>query len=101
VATSFIRTGGSVGPEYFFAAAALFWGVVLGTGVYAVRRFLRAYEHRVGSDAELTALRDRVTALEESLDTVQSSLERLSAGQEFTTKLLGARSGGDRPPNDR
>lgn len=82
-----------MGPAYFFGTAIVFWSVVLGGGAYAVRRFLRAYERRVGSDAELTALRDRVTALEESLDTVQGSLERLSAGQEFTTKLLGARSG--------
>ena len=80
-------------PVYFFAMAIVFWGVVLGGGIYAVRRFLRAYERRVSSDAELTALRDRVTALEESLDAVQGSLERLNAGQEFTTKLLGARSG--------
>ena len=87
-----------MGPGYIFGTAIVFWAVVLGGGAYAVRRFLRAYERRAGSDAELTALRDRVTALEESLDTVQGSLERLSAAQEFTTKLLAARSGfGDRP----
>ncbi len=80
-------------PGYLFATAIVCWGVVLGGGIYAVRRFLHAYERRVGSDAELTALRDRVTALEESLEAVQGSLERLNAGQEFTTKLLGARSG--------
>ena len=80
-------------PVYFFAIAIVFWGVVLGGGIYGVRRFLRAYERRVSSETDLTALRDRVTALEESLDAVQGSLERLNAGQEFTTKLLGARSG--------
>ena len=82
-----------MGPEYILASAIVFWGVVLGGGAYAVRRFLRAYERRVGREAELTALRDRVTALEESLDNVQGSLDRLNAGQEFSTKLLGARSG--------
>jgi hypothetical protein len=82
-----------MGPAYFFGAAIVFWGAVLGVGAYAVRRFLRAYERRAGSEAELTALRDRVTAVEESHDAVQGSLERLSTGQEFTTKLLGARSG--------
>ena len=84
-----------MGPEHILVTAIAFWGVVLGGGAYAVRRFLRAYERRVGSETEVTALRDRVTALEDSLDTVQGSLERLSAGQEFTTKLLGARSGTD------
>ena len=84
-----------MGTEYFLVTAIAFWSVVLGGGAYAVRRFLRAYERRVGSETEVKALRDRVTTLEESLDTVQSSLERLSAGQEFTTKLLGARSSAD------
>ena len=91
-----------MGSGYFFATAIVFWIVVGGAGAYAVRRFLRAYERRASSEGELTALRDRVSLLEESLETVQGSLERLSAGQEFTTKLLGARSASaDRPPNDR
>ena len=82
-----------MGPQYILASALVFWGVVLGGGAYAVRRFLRAYEGRVGRETELAALRDRVTALEESLDSIQGAVERLSAGQDFTTKLLGARSG--------
>ena len=82
-----------MGPEYILASAIIFWGVVLGGGAYAVRRFLRAYERRVGGETELAALRDRVTALEESLDTMHGTVERLSAGQDFTTKLLGVRSG--------
>ena len=82
-----------MGPGYILASAMVFWGAVLGGGAYAVRRFLRAYERRVEGATELAALRDRVAALEESQDSVQSALERLSAGQEFTTKLLGARSG--------
>ena len=91
-----------MGPGYILASALVFWGVVLGGGAYAVRRFLRAYERRVGGEVELTALRDRVTTLEESLDAVQGSLERLTAGQEFTTRLLGERSGAaSGPPNDR
>lgn len=91
-----------MGPGYILASALVFWGAVLGGGAYAVRRFLRAYERRVGAEAELTGLRERVSALEESLDAVQGSLERLTAGQEFTTKLLGGRSGtASWPPNDR
>ena len=73
-------------------AAVIFWGLVLGGSGYAVRRFLRAYEKRTGSATELTALRDRVAALEDTLENVQGSLDRLNASQEFTTKLLGARS---------
>ena len=83
-------------PTYILFAAVVFWGVVLGAGIYAVRRFLRAYERRTGNEAELAALRERVAALEESMDGVQGSVERLHAGQEFTTKLLGTRSSADR-----
>ena len=80
-------------------SAIVFWSIVLGGGIYAVRRFLRAYERRSSSEAELAALRARVATLEESLENVQGSLERLDASQEFTTKLLGARSvGGERTP---
>ena len=72
--------------------AVTFWGVVLGGGIYAVRRFLRAYERRIGNEANLAALQQRMAALEESLDDIRGAVERLDAGQEFTAKLLGARS---------
>jgi hypothetical protein len=81
-------------PTLILTTAVVFWGIVLGGGIYAVRRFLRAYERRAGNEPELAALRARVAALEESLENVQGSLERLDASQEFTTKLLGTRAGG-------
>jgi hypothetical protein len=79
-------------PTMIVTTAVVFWSIVLGGGIYSVRRFLRAYERRTGNEAEVAALRARVAALEESLESVQGSLERLNASQEFTTKLLGARS---------
>jgi membrane protein implicated in regulation of membrane protease activity len=85
-------------PAFILTAAVVFWTAVLGGSAYAVRRFLRAYERRTGNETELAALRERVAAVEESLESVQGSLERLNASQEFTTKLLGARSTGERAP---
>ena len=73
--------------------AILFWSVMLGAGIYAVRRLLGILERRTQSTAELAALQQRVAALEEALDDVRGSVERLDAGQEFTTRLLGARPG--------
>ena len=81
---------------YMVAMGIAFWGVVLGGGAYAVHRFLRAYERRASGESEVAALRDRVTALEEALDVMQGSVERLSAGQEFASQLLGARSGDEK-----
>ena len=76
-----------------FVFAALFWSIVLGGGIYAVRRYLSILERRVGNEAELAALRQRVADLEEGLDDVRASVDRLDAGQEFTTRLLEARTG--------
>ena len=73
----------------------LFWSIVLGGGIYAVRRYLQILEMRAGNDAELVSLRERVVALEDSVEDVRGSVERLDAGQEFTTKLLS------RPPLER
>ena len=70
----------------------LFWSILLGGGIYAVRRYLRILEIRAGNDAELVSLRERVVALEDSVEDVRGSVERLDAGQEFTTKLLSRRT---------
>lgn len=86
---------GPMSPLFIFAI--LFWSIVLGAGIYSVRRFLRILEHRGSNETELAALRERVVALEESVEDVRGSVERLDAGQEFTTKLLSGRSSRDEP----
>lgn len=89
---------GPMTPLIFFAV--VFWSVVLGTAIYAVRRLLRIMERRGGADAELTALQGRVAALEGALEDVRGSIDRLDASQEFTTKLLTARAArGDHAPD--
>ena len=80
---------GPMSPLIIFAI--LFWTIVLGAGIYSVRRFLRILEHRAGNEAELAALRERLVTLEDSVEDVRGSVERLDASQEFTTKLLSGR----------
>lgn len=80
---------GPMSPLVIFVM--LFWSIVLGGGIYSVRRYLRILESRAGNDAELVSLRERVVALEDSVEDVRGSVERLDAGQEFTTKLLSGR----------
>jgi hypothetical protein len=74
-------------------ASVAFWGSVLGGGFYFVRRYVRAVESRVVKDAELLEMRQRILALEESLDATQRDVERLEAAQEFTPRLLNPGSG--------
>ena len=81
-----------MGPvQPFVIFVILFWSIVVGAGIYAVRRFLRILEHRAGNEAELAALRERVVILEDSVEDVRGLVERIDASQEFTTKLLSGR----------
>ena len=87
-----------MGPvQPFVIFVILFWSIVVGAGIYAVRRFLRILEHRAGTEAELAALRERVVILEDSVEDVRGLVERIDASQEFTTKLLSGRSSRDEP----
>jgi hypothetical protein len=88
-------------------AFALVWpalgAVALGTGAYLARRYVRAIERRGANDAEITELRQRLAVLEENADATRRDVDRLEAGQEFTTKLLAERvtapSGGALSPS--
>ena len=78
-------------PFFMVVLAVAFWGTVLGGGVYFLRRFVRALEHRNSASPELLALRDRVAALEAAHDETRSEIRQLTDGQEFTARLLDAK----------
>ena len=69
------------------------WSAILGGGSYFAWRFVRPFERRGHSEAALAALAQRIAALAESMNSVREDVERLDAGQEFTTRLLTPRSG--------
>lgn len=69
----------------------VFWGTVLGGGVYFLRRFVRAFERRNSASPDLLALRDRVAALEAANDETRSEIRQLTEGQEFTARLLDSK----------
>ena len=77
----------------FVFVVIAFWVTVLGGGFYLVRRYIRAVEHRGKDEIDLAELRTRIIALEDALETTRSDVERLEAGQEFTSRLLSARPG--------
>jgi cell division protein FtsB len=66
--------------------------LTLGTTAYFVRRIIRALERRTEVNAEVAALRERLTQLEETSDATERELMRLQAAQEFATRLLAERS---------
>jgi len=83
----------------FVTLAIAFWGTVLGGGFYFARRYVRAAERRASQEETLAELRARVATLEELVDGMRSEVERLEAGQEFTTRLLAERSRSASPPS--
>jgi hypothetical protein len=68
------------------------WSAILGGGFYFARRFARAFERRRDNEEALLMLGQRLAALEESMEIVREDVERLDAGQDFTTRLLGSRT---------
>jgi hypothetical protein len=68
------------------------WLALVAGGIYAVRRFLRAYERRSAAGQDLTALADRVRLLEDALERVEANVEQLAEAQQFTTRLLEERA---------
>ena len=51
-------------------------------------RAVRAFERRGTANAELTALRDRIQLIEDTLAEQGESVRRIADGQEFTQRLL-------------
>jgi hypothetical protein len=74
-------------------SAVAFWGSAL----YLALRFVRATERRGVSQAEVEELRVRMNRMEEELTAAAAEVERLAAGEKFTTQLLAERAGTARP----
>jgi hypothetical protein len=83
---------GVIMPHDLLTIGVGFWSVVLGGAFYFARRFVRVFERHRTDNATIAALQQRIAALEDSMDGVRDDVERLSDGQEFTTRLLGSRS---------
>ncbi len=65
--------------------------LVGGAAFYLGLRVVRAFERRSAATAELVALQERLSRLEETVGGVSNQVERLVDGQEFTTRLLNER----------
>ena len=78
-------------PDLMYVGFAI-WGVILGGGGYLGLRFVRAFERRQDNQTALSALAQRLTALEDSMESLRGDVERLNDGHEFTTRLLTSRS---------
>jgi hypothetical protein len=75
---------------------AIGWIVILAIpslGIYALFRFLRAYERRGAERTELNVLKERLLRVEESSGDIGDRMEKLAEEQRFLTRLLRERPG--------
>jgi hypothetical protein len=87
--------GMSVLEFAIFAVGAL---IVPGSVFYLALRWIRANERRLADHNENTALKERVALLEDAVTDLTTQLERLTEGQQFTTRLLEERQPAGAPP---
>jgi hypothetical protein len=71
---------------YFLSEVAPY--TVIGGAGYLAWRFVRAYERRVASPDQISALSDRVRILEDVMDQVEDRIGRADEVQRFTTRVL-------------
>jgi hypothetical protein len=69
------------------------WLLLGGAGLWLGFRAVRALERRGPANTELTALRERLQLLEETVAEQGEALRRVTDGQEFTQRLLLERAG--------
>lgn len=72
----------------FLILPMVFWLVILVGGFSLAARLVRAYEQKSAGGSRVDALQERVSRLEETLESVNVQLNRLAEAQQFTTKLL-------------
>lgn len=81
-------------PFVVLVSAVLFVAVLL---LLVASRAIRASERRSSALAEVTDLRERLHALEDTVAAQEQALNRLTEGQQFTERLLTERAGQGTP----
>jgi hypothetical protein len=82
------------------AGALILWAIgwivifaIPSLGIYALFRFLRAYERRGAERSELSVLKERLLRVEEGTGDIGDRLDKLAEEQRFLTRLLRERPG--------
>jgi len=69
------------------------FAIVSGTVISVAKMFFnRASGSNPAADRRLQGIEDRLTRIEQAVDSIAIETERISEGQRFTTKLLSERS---------
>ncbi|HJR42379.1 MAG TPA: hypothetical protein VJ812_09795 [Gemmatimonadaceae bacterium] len=78
-------------PDMPFVIAIV--AILSGTAITITKAWLNRSGHSPAADRRLQGIEDRLTRIEQAVDTIAVETERISEGQRFTTKLLADRAG--------
>ncbi|HJU88492.1 MAG TPA: hypothetical protein VJ672_03825 [Gemmatimonadaceae bacterium] len=78
-------------PDLPFVIAMI--AILSGTVISITKMFLNRPGKNPAADRRLQGIEDRLTRIEQAIDTIAVETERISEGQRFTTKLLSDRAG--------
>jgi hypothetical protein len=85
-------------PDMPFVIAII--AILSGTAITITKAWINRSGSSPAADKRLQGIEDRLTRIEQAIDTIAVETERISEGQRFTTKLLADR-GGARVGNER
>lgn len=77
-------------PDMPFVIAII--AILSGTMITITKLFLNRPGKLPAPDKRLQGIEDRLTRIEQAIDTIAVETERISEGQRFTTKLLSERT---------
>lgn len=81
-----------MGPDIIVPVSAMIMVVAIAVGLPLARAHAKRMERGIDPKVLPNDLTDRLTRMEQAIDSMAVEIERISEGQRFTTKLLSERA---------
>jgi hypothetical protein len=88
-----------VGPDVIVPVSAMVMVIAIAVGLPLARAHAKRMERGIDPKALPNDLTERLTRMEQAIDSMAVEIERISEGQRFTTKLLSERAPEALPAN--
>lgn len=88
-----------MGPDVIVPVSAMVMVIAIAVGLPLARAHAKRMERGIDPKALPNDLTERLTRMEQAIDSMAVEIERISEGQRFTTKLLSERAPLAVPPS--
>lgn len=88
-----------MGPDVIVPVSAMVMVIAIAVGLPLARAHAKRMERGIDPKALPNDLTERLTRMEQAIDSMAVEIERISEGQRFTTKLLSERAPDALPAN--